>query len=312
MRTSIVVGVIIAFVALVLLISSVYTVNETEQVIILQFGKPVGNPIQKAGLHFKVPFIQNVKSFEKRVLEWDGDAKQIPTSDKKYIWVDTFARWRIVDPLKFYQSVENERKAHSRLDDIIESATRNFISENLLIEAIRNTNRELEITVEEQAGFGLEVSVQQIEKGREQITELVLKKAAETMPQYGIELLDVRIKRINYIREVRQKVYERMISERKRIAEQFRSEGQGRKAEIDGEREKELQKITSEAYRKAQEVKGKADAEATRIYARAFNKDPDFYSFIQTLESYKSTMNANTTLILNTDSEYLKFLKEIK
>lgn len=312
MRTSIVVGVIIAFVALVLLTSSIYTVDETEQVIILQFGKPVGNPIQKAGLHFKVPFIQNVKSFEKRVLEWDGDPKQIPTSDKKYIWVDTFARWRIVDPLKFYQSVENERKAHSRLDDIIESATRNFISENLLIEAIRNTNRELEITIEEQAGFGLEVSVQQIEKGREQITELVLEKAAETMPQYGIELLDVRIKRINYISEVRQKVYERMISERKRIAEQFRSEGQGRKAEIDGEREKELQKITSEAYRKAQEVKGKADAEATRIYARAFNKDPDFYSFIQTLESYKSTMNANTTLILNTDSEYLKFLKEIK
>lgn len=312
MRVPIVVGIIVVFIALILLVSSIYTVNETEQVIILQFGKPVGDPIQKAGLKLKVPFIQNVKRFEKRVLEWDGDAKQIPTSDKKYIWVDTFARWRIVDPLKFYQSVENERKAHSRLDDIIESATRNFISENLLIEAIRNTNRELKITMEEQAGFGLEVSVQEIERGREQITELVLEKAAETMPQYGIELLDVRIKRINYIREVRQKVYERMISERKRIAEQFRSEGQGRKAEIDGEREKELQKITSEAYRKAQEVKGKADAEATRIYARAFNKDPDFYSFIQTLESYKSTMNANTTLILNTDSEYLKFLKEIK
>ncbi len=312
MRARIIVGIIVAFVALILLVSSIFSVDETEQVIILQFGKPVGDPIRKAGLKLKVPFIQDVKRFEKRVLEWDGDAKQIPTSDKKYIWVDTFARWRIVDPLKFYQSVENERKAHSRLDDIIESATRNFVSENLLIEAIRNTNRELESTIEEQAGFGLEVSIQQIEKGREQITKSVLEKAAETMPQYGIELLDVRIKRINYISEVRQKVYERMISERKRIAEQFRSEGQGRKAEIDGEREKELQKITSEAYRKAQEVKGKADAEATRIYANAFNKDPDFYSFIQTLESYKSTMNVNTTLILNTDSEYLKFLKEIK
>lgn len=312
-RVSIMSALVLAFIALILLESSVYTVDETEQVIILQFGKPVGEPIKEAGLHFKLPFIQNVTTFDRRVLEWDGDENQIPTSDKKYIWVDTFARWRIVEPLKFYQSVNNERNAQSRLDDIIDSATRNFVSENLLIEAVRNTNRELQITVEEAEGFGLESVAQQIEKGREQITKLILQKAAETMPQYGIELLDVRIKRINYIEEVRQKVYERMISERKRIAEKFRSEGQGRKAEIDGEREKELQRITSEAYRTAQEIKGKADAEATRIYAAAFNKDPEFYSFLQTLETYRSTFNnSNTTLMLNTNSDFLKYLKNIK
>jgi len=311
MRVRLVLGSILAFVALMLLGSSIYTVDETEQVIILQFGKPVGDPIKEAGLHFKVPFIQNVTIFDKRVLEWDGNENQIPTSDKKYIWVDTFARWRIVDPLKFYQSVNNERNAQSRLDDIIDSATRNFISENLLIEAVRNSNRELQITTEEAEGFGLESVAQKIEKGRKQITKMILEQAAETMPQYGIELLDMRIKRINYIKEVRQKVYERMISERKRIAEKFRSEGQGRKAEIDGEREKEMQRITSEAYRKAQVVKGKADAEATRTYARAFNKGPEFYAFIKTLETYKSTLNNNTVLILNTDSDFLKYMKSI-
>ena len=312
MRKSMVLSSVLAVIALLFLMSSVYTVDETEQVIILQFGKPVGEPIKDAGMHFKLPLIQDVISFDKRVLEWDGDENQIPTSDKKYIWVDTFARWRIVDPLKFYQSVNNQRNAQSRLDDIIDSATRNFVSENLLIEVVRNSNRELQITIEEAEGFGLESASQQIDKGREAITQMILQKAAETMPQYGIELLDMRIKRINYIEEVRQKVYERMISERKRIAEKFRSEGQGRKAEIDGEREKELQRITSEAYRTAQEVKGKADAEATKIYAGAFNRDPEFYSFIQTLETYKSTLkNNNTTLILNTDSAFLKYLKSI-
>lgn len=312
MKTSIIIGIVAAVVAFIVLMAAVYTVDETEQVIILQFGEPIGEPIKEAGLHFKLPFIQEVKRFDKRVLEWDGDENQIPTSDKKYLWVDTFARWRIVDPLKFYQSVNNERMAQSRLDDIIDSATRNFVSENFLIEAVRNSNRKLKSTIEEQGGFGIVGADLKIEKGRELITDLILKKAAEAMPEFGIELLDVRIKRINYIEEVRQKVYERMISERKRIAERFRSEGQGRKAEIDGEREKELQRITSEAYRTAQEIKGKADAEATRIYANAFNKDPDFYSFIQTLETYKTTLNNNnTTLILNTDSDFLKYLKNI-
>jgi len=306
----------IGVLALLTFWGAAFTVDETEQVIILQFGEPVGEPINasgdEAGLHFKIPFIQTMITFDNRVLEWDGDENQIPTSDKKYIWVDTFARWRIVDPLRFYQSVRDEITAQSRLDDIIDSATRNYISENVLIEAVRNTNRKLESTLEEKISFETEDTAREITKGRLRIMQLIREKAAEAMPEFGIELLDVRIKRVNYIEEVRQKVYERMISERKRIAEKFRSEGQGRKAEIDGEREKELQRITSEAYRTAQEIKGKADAEATRIYASAFNKDPEFYSFIQTLESYKSTISNNATLILNTDSEFLKYFKRLR
>lgn len=312
-NSSMLIAVIVVVIAIIA-VSGAFTVNETEQAIILQFGQPVGEPINEngdeAGLHFKIPFIQTVVKFDNRVLEWDGDENQIPTSDKKYIWVDTFARWQIVDPLKFYQSVRDEITAQSRLDDIIDSATRNFISENLLIEAVRNTNRKLETTIEGQISFGEEYN-QNIEHGREKIMELIREKAAEAMPEFGIALLDVRIKRVNYIEEVRQKVYERMISERKRIAEKFRSEGQGKKAEIDGERQKELKRITSEAYRTAQEIKGKADAEATRIYAGAYNRDPEFYSFLKTLESYRKTIQSNTTLILNTDSEFLKYLKNI-
>jgi len=292
---------------------SLFVVDETEQAILLQFGRPIGEPITTAGLNFKIPFIQDVRTFDKRVLEWDGDENQIPTSDKKYIHVDTFGRWRIVDPLKFLQSVRgDELSAQSRLDDIIESATRNFISENLLLEAVRNTNREMQTTIEEQGRIGTQRIVLEIKKGREQITREILAKAAEEMPNFGIELLDVRIKRINYIEEVREKVYERMISERKRIAEKSRSEGQGRKAEIDGERQKEFQRISSEAYREAQKIKGRGDAEATRIYANSFGRDPSFYSFIETLESYKKTMKSNTTLILNTNSDYLKFIKDIR
>lgn len=311
MKKSRILGLAAGFLTLIILLSSAFTVDETEQVIVFQFGK-AKRTIKDAGLYLKLPFIQEVKSFDKRILEWDGDANEVPTQDKRYIWVDTFARWRIVDPLKFYQSVTNEQNAHSRLDDIIESATRNFISENLLIEVVRNSNRELETTIEEQESFGLETNVAQISKGRELITKLILNKAAEIMPQYGIELLDIKIKRINYREDVRRKVYERMISERKRIAQKYRSEGGGRKAEIDGEREKEFQIITSGAYRTAQEIKGRGDAEATKIYAEAFNKDPDFYAFLQTLDSYRTTMNANTTLILSTNSEFLKYLKNIR
>ena len=313
MNKKIIYGGVLGVLALVLLMGSLFVVDETEQVIVLQFGRPIGEPITTAGLNFKIPFIQEVRKFDKRVLEWDGDENQIPTSDKKYIHVDTFGRWRIVDPLKYLQSVKgDELSAQSRLDDIIESATRNFISENLLLEAVRNTNREMQTTIEEQGRIGTQRIVLEIKKGREQITREILAKAAEAMPEFGIELLDVRIKRINYIEEVREKVYERMISERKRIAEKSRSEGQGRKAEIDGERQKEYQRISSEAYREAQKIKGRGDAEATRIYANSFGRDPEFYSFIETLESYKKTMNSNTTLILSTDSEYLKFLKKIR
>ena len=311
MNKKIIYGGVLGVLALVFLMGSLFVVDETEQVIVLQFGRPIGEPITTAGLNFKIPFIQEVRKFDKRVLEWDGDENQIPTSDKKYIHVDTFGRWRIVDPLKYLQSVKgDELSAQSRLDDIIESATRNFISENLLLEAVRNTNREMQTTIEEQGRIGTQRIVLEIKKGREQITREILAKAAEAMPEFGIELLDVRIKRINYIEEVREKVYERMISERKRIAEKSRSEGQGRKAEIDGERQKEFQRISSEAYREAQKIKGRGDAEATRIYANSFGRDPEFYSFIETLESYKKTMNSNTTLILSTNSEYLKYLKK--
>ena len=313
MNKKIIYGGVLGVLALVFLMGSLFVVDETEQAIVLQFGRPIGDPITTAGLNFKIPFIQEVRKFDKRVLEWDGDENQIPTSDKKYIHVDTFGRWRIVDPLKFLQSVRgDELSAQSRLDDIIESATRNFISENLLLEAVRNTNRAMQTTIEEQGRIGTERVVLEIKKGREQITRAILKKAAQEMPNFGIELLDVRIKRINYIEEVREKVYERMISERKRIAEKSRSEGQGRKAEIDGERQKEYQRISSEAYREAQKIKGRGDAEATRIYANSFGRDPDFYSFIETLESYKKTMNSNTTLILSTNSEYLKYLKNTR
>ena len=313
MNKKIIFGGVLGVLALVLLMGSLFVIDETEQAIILQFGRPIGEPITTAGLNFKIPFIQEVRKFDKRVLEWDGDENQIPTSDKKYIHVDTFGRWRIVDPLKYLQSVKgDELSAQSRLDDIIESATRNFISENLLLEAVRNTNREMQTTIEEQGRIGTQRIVLEIKKGREQITREILAKAAEAMPEFGIELLDVRIKRINYIEEVREKVYERMISERKRIAEKSRSEGQGRKAEIDGERQKEYQRISSEAYREAQKIKGRGDAEATRIYANSFGRDPEFYSFIETLESYKKTMNSNTTLILSTNSQYLKYLKNTR
>ncbi|MCH8942384.1 MAG: protease modulator HflC [Bacteroidetes bacterium] len=311
MNKKIIYGGVLGVLALVFLMGSLFVVDETEQVIVLQFGRPIGEPITTAGLNFKIPFIQEVRKFDKRVLEWDGDENQIPTSDKKYIHVDTFGRWRIVDPLKYLQSVKgDELSAQSRLDDIIESATRNFISENLLLEAVRNTNREMQTTIEEQGRIGTQRIVLEIKKGREQITREILAKAAEAMPEFGIELLDVRIKRINYIEEVREKVYERMISERKRIAEKSRSEGQGRKAEIDGERQKEFQRISSAAYREAQKIKGRGDAEATRIYANSFGRDPEFYSFIETLESYKITMKSNTTLILSTNTEYLKYLKK--
>ncbi|TDI93467.1 MAG: protease modulator HflC [Caldithrix sp.] len=313
MKRKMITGGVLGVIALVILMGSLFVVDETEQAILLQFGKPVGKPITTAGLNFKLPFIQEVRKFDKRVLEWDGDENQIPTSDKKYIHVDTFGRWRIIDPLKFLQSVRgDELLAQSRLDDIIDSATRNFISENLLLEAVRNSNREMQTTIEEQGRIGTQRILLKIEKGRDKITREILAKAAQAMPEFGIELLDVRIKRINYIEEVREKVYERMISERKRIAEKSRSEGQGRKAEIDGERQKEYQRISSEAYREAQKIKGRADAEATIIYANSFGRDPEFYSFIETLESYKITMNSNTTLILNTNNEYLRFFKKIR
>lgn len=301
---------VVLFLVLVVLVSSVYVVDETKQVVITQFGEPIGEPIVDAGLYFKRPFIQRANYFEKRMLEWDGSPNQIPTKDKRYIWVDTTARWRIADPLKFLQSVGNETGAHARLDDIIDSATRDAVTSHLLVEAVRNTNQLLERAAEELEELGTPEALERIEVGRVNLTRGILKQAREMVPQYGIELVDVRIKRIDYVKEVREKVFERMISERKRAAEKYRSEGEGKKAEIDGEMGKELKRITSEAYRTAQEIEGKADAEAIKIYAEAYSRDPEFYSFLKTLETYKKTIDSGTTLILSTDSAYFEYLKD--
>ncbi|HQP10986.1 MAG TPA: protease modulator HflC [Candidatus Omnitrophota bacterium] len=293
-----------------------YTVDETQQVIVTQFGKLVGPPRTQAGLYFKLPFIQTANYFDKRVLEWNGDADQMPTREKRLIWVDTTARWRIGDVLKFMQRVGTEPNAQTRLDDIIDAKTRETISSHALVEAIRSSNRLLE--EEENADamektlddFG-ETALARIEKGREALSAMILSRAAEAVKDYGIDLIDVKIKRINYVSEVQQKVYERMISERKRAAEQFRSEGQGKKAEIEGQMVKELDLIQSEAYRKAQEIKGKADAQAIQIYADAYNNDPEFYSFIKTLEAYRKTMDGKTMLMLSTDNDFYGYLKGV-
>lgn len=302
---------VLAILALIFLSSSAYIVNEKEQVVITQFGKPVGKPITEAGLHFKIPFIQKANFFEKRWLEWDGDANQVTTKDKKYIWIDTYARWRIKDPLKFFETVGNEMGAQSRLDDILDGETRIAIAKYNLIEVVRTTNRPMEMA----ATYSGELSDNSefiVKVGREKITRQILEKVSKITPSYGIEVVDVRIKRVNYVESVRQKVYQRMISERKRIAEQYRSEGMGKKAEIIGKTQRELEKIRSEAYKKAQEIKGKADAEATSIYAQAYSKDPQFYKFLKTLETLEKTVKTDNILILSTDSEVYRLMKTAK
>lgn len=288
-----------------------FIVDETKQVVITQFGKPVGESITSAGLHFKAPFIQQAHYFEKRLLEWDGDPNQIPTKDKKYIWVDTTARWKIVDALKFLQSMGNELNAQSRLNDIINSATRDAVTGNLLVEAVRDSNRILESRDLGDDAIVSEEALERIELGRQQLTRSILGKAKVLAPQYGIEIMDVRVKRINYVEEVRNKVYERMIAERKRAAEKYRSEGFGKSAEIEGQIGKELKLITSEAYRQAQLIVGKADAEAINIYAGSYTQNPEFYSFLKTLETYKDTIDEKTTVILTTDSDYYQYLKAL-
>jgi membrane protease subunit HflC len=295
-------------VGLVVLYASVYTVSETEQVIVTQFGKPVGGPVTAAGLHVMVPFVQTLHRFDKRWLEFDGDPNQIPTKDKKYIWVETYARWRIADPLRFYQAVTDERGGQSRLDDVVDGQTRNAVASFDLIEIVRSTNRPFQVT-EELEGIGSAEALTQIEVGREKIAQVILKKAAEITPQFGIELEDVRFKRLNYIDTVQQKVFERMISERRRIAERSRSEGQGRAAEIRGQKERDILAATSVGYKSAQELKGAADAKATAIYARAYGKDPELYQFLKSMETLKDGLDADTWLILSTDTELLKYLK---
>ncbi len=300
--------IVVVIVGLIIVGGSLYTVDQTQQAIITQFGEPMGDPISEAGLHLKIPFIQKVNYFEKRILAWDGLPTQVPTKDKRYIWVDTTARWRIVDPLKFLQSVGSEMVALGRLDDIIDSATRNQITNHRLYELVRDSGRQFTETDE---SLEIEEEIGVVRFGREQISRGILEEAAVLVPQFGIELVDVRIKRLNYVEQVREGVYARMIAERKRVAEQYRSEGQGKRAEIEGMRAKELQRITSEAYRTAQEIKGQADAEATSIYAGAYNESPEFYSFLKTLEIYETTMDENTWLIMTSDADFYKYLKTI-
>ncbi|MEK6631153.1 MAG: protease modulator HflC [Acidobacteriota bacterium] len=294
---------------LITLASSVYTISETEQVMIMQFGELLGQPHTDPGLHMKVPFIQNVLTFDKRWLEWSGDPNQIPTRDKKYIWVDTYTRWRIKDPKLFYQELKDERSAQSRLDDIVDGETRNVIANNDLIEVVRSTDRAFPDN-EENLGMGNAEVSGPIKMGRDKITRAILDKSRVIVLKWGIELVDVQIKRVNYVTEVQQKVYERMISERRRIAERSRSEGQGKSAEIRGQKERELKGIQSEAYRKAQEVMGKADAESTRIYAEAYSRDPEFYQFLKTMETFRKTLTSDSLLILSTDGEFFKYLKQ--
>ena len=283
----------------------------TEQAIITQFGRPIRNAITESGLHIKAPFVHKVHFFEKRLLEWNGRSNQIPTKDKKYIQVDIYARWRIDDPLKYFQTVKYESRAQGRLDDIVDSQTRDLIASHNLLEAVRNSNRTLQYE-EEELQQALEAKIDSVHVGREQIVKQILDRAKEKMQDFGIELVDVNIKRINYVEEVRESVYDRMITERTRIAERFRSEGQGMKARIEGRTERELNEIESAAYRRAQEIKGEADAEATKIYAGAYNLDPEFYSFLKTLETYKETLREDDWLILSTNSDYWKYLKQIK
>ena len=299
---------VVAVVAILFVFTAAYVVDETEQVVVTQFGKVVGKPKKESGLYFKIPFIQFATYFPKILLEWDGDPGQVPTLDKTYIWVDAFARWRIVNPITFFQTVNNTTSAQGRLDDIIDPAVRNLITENRLIETVRNSNRELD-TYEVGLEDIKEKPSYKIETGREKITRQIMEQAQPKLAKFGIELVDVKIKRINYVEQVRDSVYARMIAERKQIAEKFRSEGKGEAQKILGEKERDLKRITSEAYRTAQTIKGKADAESTKLYANAYGIDPDFYSFVKTLELYGDAFDKNSSLVLSTDSEFFKYLK---
>ena len=291
----------------VVLYSAFYLVDETQQVIITQFGDPVGDAITEPGMHFKVPFIQVANYFDKRFLEWDGAANQVPTRDKRFIWVDSYARWRISVPLRFFQRVRDELGAQSRLDDILDGETRNAVARHDLVEVVRSTNRQPDASLlesEEETAV-----LETVERGRQEIILAVLETARARTSDLGIELIDFQIKRINYVEEVRRDVFLRMIAERNRIAERYRSEGEGEAARIRGEKERDLARIQSEAYRTAQELQGTADAEATQTYAEAYNRDASFYAFMKSLETLEVTADSNSTLILSTDADLLEYLK---
>ncbi|HSN53061.1 MAG TPA: protease modulator HflC [Candidatus Sulfomarinibacteraceae bacterium] len=301
--------VVVAFVALAVVVagSAFYIVTEAEQVIITQFGKPVGDPVTTPGLKVKVPFLQKANYFDKRFLEWDGSPNEVPTKDKRFIYIDTYARWRISDPLLFFQRLRDERGAQSRLDDILDGETRNTIANHDLIEAVRSTNREFVIS----SALDEEVA-RQITAGRLALEQEVLRNASARTVVLGIEILDFQFKRTNYADVDRPKVYERMISERKRIAEEYRSEGAGEAARINGAKDRDLKEISSEAYRQAQEIRGRADAEAADIYARAYNRDPEFFRFLKTMEVYRNALDEDTILMLSTGGEFLRYLESAR
>ena len=309
------VAVLPVLVAIVLLYASMYTLDEVEQAIVLQFGRPVGDPVMTPGLHFKLPFIQEVRRFDKRLLSWDGDPNQIPTRGEQFISVDTTARWRIANPLTFLQRVHDERGAINRLNDILDSVVRDHISASELSEIVRS--HDWQVTEEDlkralAAEDEEEDLLQEVKVGREQLVASILATAQEQMYEYGIELEDIRVKRVDYVQAVQERVFERMVAERQRMAEEFRSEGAGRAAEIEGQTERMLAEIISEAQREAEITRGKADAEATRIYNEAFGADPEFYAFFRTLESYTDSLGDNTTVIISSDSEYFRLLRDSK
>ncbi len=305
---AIIIGIVVVL-GLLAAAGGVFIVDETEQVVITQFGEPKGEAITEPGLKFKKPFIQVANYFDKRFLEWDGDPNEVPTRDKRFIHVDTYARWRITDPLKYFQRLRTEQGAQSRLDDILDGETRNVIAKHDLIEVVRSSNREFAIADENAEQIAGEAEREDIiEQGRGALEAEVLAAAQMRTSDLGIEILDFRFKRINYVEEVRLEVYARMISERTRIAEQFRSEGGGEAARINGEKERELKQITSEAYRLAQEIAGRADAEAADIYAAAYNADPEFYRFVKTMEVLEETLGGETVLVLSTDNDFLRYL----
>jgi len=310
------IGVVIGILLIFLFSGAFYMVREWDQVVVTQFGRPVGKPKTKPGLKFKIPLIQEIHRYEKRIMRWDGDPKEIPTRDKRFIYVDTTARWRIVDAQKFLEVLGTYTQAYAKLDDIIDAVLRDYVSANPLVELVRTTNEMP--GVEDVEGKVLSpfrdeaTAPETVRLGREKITRAILAEASKAMPAFGIKLVDVRIKRINYIEQVRKKVYERMVSERKRKAAQFRSEGEGKKAQILGLMEKELKSIISGAYRTAEEIRGDADAEATKIYGHAYGEDPAFYAFFKTLETYKGgAAYKNAFIILGTDSDYYRYLKSI-
>ncbi len=302
----------VIFAGIILLSQSIYIVDETQQVVVTQFGRPVGEAVTEPGLKIKTPFIQKANFFEKRFMEWDGDPNQIPTKEKKFIFVDSYARWHITDPLQFYKRLTNERGAQSRLDDIIDGETRDQVASHSIEEIVRNTNREADTTA--QISKIVEDSLASIGVGRKKIQNTIQETANEETRDLGIEILDFRFKRINYVEDVRERVYDRMKSERIRIADEFRSEGEGEASRINGEKERELNQIQSEAYREAETIKGEADAEAARIYSGAYNRSSrsrELYSFIKSMETYENTFDSTTTVILSTDSELYKYLESM-